>query len=367
MISVCITEVQKTGKIKILRLFLKKIRQNLLKLIILVNVKYVYGVKKVHYHKNEFIVLCLVKNGEYYIKTFIQYYFSLGAKHIVFLDNNSKDKTVEIAEDNDNITILHTKLSFKIYEFLLRNYLIKKYCKNRWSLCVDIDEFFDFPHSGKITMKRLLEYLNNHNYTAVTSYMLDMFSYKGINRLKKTKKKFNKNDYHYYDISDIEKYDYHDYCKENNIRNNNLSNDKIKYYHGGIRKRLFNANVCITKHPLLFYNQSTKRYNDSAHHILNGQIADISSVLYHYLFIDGFYQKADTIVREGNYPNNSIEYKQYLRVLKKNTKLNILQNTSKYFYNTEDLIENKFLAISNQYLNYIDNLQLKKSILNRVK
>ena len=51
-------------------------------------VKHVYGPERVEYSNEEVIVLCLVRNGYLYIEEFIKHYFSLGVKHIVFLDNN---------------------------------------------------------------------------------------------------------------------------------------------------------------------------------------------------------------------------------------------------------------------------------------
>jgi len=69
--------------------------------------------KKIKYSKTEIIILCVVRNGAAWIRSFIEHYTSLGAKCIVFLDNNSTDNTVYIAQNYKSITVLRTKLPFK--------------------------------------------------------------------------------------------------------------------------------------------------------------------------------------------------------------------------------------------------------------
>jgi hypothetical protein len=125
-------------------------------------VECVLGPKEIPYKKDELIVLCLVRDGEPWVGSFIEHYFSLGAKHIVFLDNDSTDDTVSVASEYDNVTLLRTKLPFgagvegTVGESLMRRYLIERFGRNRWSLCVDIDELFDYPYSDVIGLGSFL-------------------------------------------------------------------------------------------------------------------------------------------------------------------------------------------------------------------
>jgi hypothetical protein len=65
---------------------------------------------------------------------------------IVLLDNDSTDDTVSVASEYDDVTVLRTKLPFGVGvedtegQNLMRRYLIERFGRNRWSLCVDIDE-----------------------------------------------------------------------------------------------------------------------------------------------------------------------------------------------------------------------------------
>ena len=60
-------------------------------------VKHVHGPTRISYDLNELLVISVVRNGELYIKSFLDHYRSMGVKHFVFLDNGSTDRTVENA------------------------------------------------------------------------------------------------------------------------------------------------------------------------------------------------------------------------------------------------------------------------------
>src|SRR5215212_2794204 len=114
------------------------------------NVEHVHGPREVDYGIDELVVLVLLRNGRPYIKPFVEHYFSLGVKHIVFLDNGSTDGTIEAlkAYDDQKITVLRSKLSFKKYNITMKQYLVERFGQGRWTLSVDIDELFEYPYSN---------------------------------------------------------------------------------------------------------------------------------------------------------------------------------------------------------------------------
>src|ERR687897_997336 len=141
------------------------------------NIEHVYGPRKVDYEIDELVVLVLLRNGRPYIKPFIEHYFSLGVKHIVFLDNGSTDGAIESlkAYAAQSVTVLRTGVPYKRYNVAFKRYLVERFGQGRWTLSVDIDELFEYPYSNVVSLKALLRYLNEHSYTAVVTYMLDMF------------------------------------------------------------------------------------------------------------------------------------------------------------------------------------------------
>jgi hypothetical protein len=139
-------------------------------------IEHLHGPKEVDYGADELVVLVVARDGRPYIKSFVEHYRSLGAKHLVFLDNGSVDGTVEALTEYEDVTVLRTKLYFEKYAISMRQYLIERFGRGRWTLTVDQDELFDYPYSDVVSLKALLRYLNDNSYTAVVAQWLDMFS-----------------------------------------------------------------------------------------------------------------------------------------------------------------------------------------------
>lgn len=108
-------------------------------------VKMISAPPEMNNYPNDWIVLCVVSNGESYIENFINHYFSIGAKHIVFLDNESTDRTLKLAQKYENLTLLQTKFKHPVYKGAMKKYLINRFAKNRLYLSAEIDELLDSP------------------------------------------------------------------------------------------------------------------------------------------------------------------------------------------------------------------------------
>jgi hypothetical protein len=346
-------KIKKTSQKKVLQ-YMDKVMTKILNS----RIKHLYGPKNINYTKQELIVLCLVKNGEQYIKYFIEHYFSLGVRHIVFLDNCSTDKTIKIAKKFKNITILQTDFPFtNNNDMRMRNYLINKFSKNKWSLCVDIDEFFDYPFSNILPLNKFLDYLNKNKYTAVVTQMLDMFPKQII---VGNEPKFNRKQHCYYSINKIKKTPYpaNRKCK--------INNKNIFIFSNGIRKKVFNTDVFLTKHALFLNSLKTKR-GHYGHMVNNSNIADISAVLYHYKFTKGFFNSVKDAVKQKHHFLESKEYKAYYSILSKKNKIIFKTKTSKKLSNTNQLINDNFLIVSDFYKSYVKGIDIEKISDNYLK
>lgn len=301
-----------------------------------------------NYEQDELIVTCVVRNGGFYIKFFIEHYFSLGVKHIVFLDNGSTDETVDIAKKYNNITILQTSCSYSKYETLMKKYLVNRYSKNRWNLFVDIDELFDYPFSKTINIKALLNYLNKQGYTAVAAQMLDMFSKEDLASSAHLEIDSLRNRYKYYDISGIEK---------KTFLVGVPGNKEIKSYYGGIRKTVFGTNNGLTKIPLVFLGKGVNPF--VAFHYAEGVIlADFTSILLHYPFTEFFQDKVQEAVKTKRYLSSAHhQYEMYWKKLKSESNFSINQETSHELDDIESLIAINFLIVSELYLQYVKSFE----------
>ena len=326
------------------------------------SIEHVHGPEEVTYEADELVVVCLVRDGRPYVKSFVEHYTSMGAKHLFFLDNGSTDGTVEALKGYDNVTVLRTALPFKRYALLVRQYLIERFGRGRWSLCVDIDELFDYPYSDVVGLGSLLRYLNERSYTAVAAQMLDMFPEEPLagSREGNLPDEPLKERHRFYDVSDISRISMRGHPL---FRNNTLESDEVEALRGGIRQTLFGFRANLTKFPLVFSDGRVKPFDGSTHWVDNARIAGLTCVLFHYKFLDGHLrEQAAQAVREEHHYDNSAEYKKYLQVLEGNPTLRVKQDTSKEFQGVNDLLENGFLVVSEDYVGWV-NAEEEKSVL----
>jgi len=316
------------------------------------NIERVYGPEEVEYDIDELVVVVLLRNGRPYIKPFIEHYSSLGVKHIVFLDNGSTDGTVEALQTYDNVTVLRSRLPFKQYNITLKQYLIEHFGRGRWTLNADIDEFFEYPYSDVVSLKALLGYLNENSYTAVITYMLDMFpetllsaetpaaNYEGLKDLHR-----------FYDISDVRTWAYHDVGDIGNV----LTNEQIEILQGGVMQRVFHTSPLLTKHPLVFLDGKIKPHDLSDHWVGNARIADFTGLFLHYKLSANLYGLVQREIEERRYNNLHGKYDKIHKVLAEAPSLLMKNDTSQELRSVNDLVGTRFVSISKQYMRFVEN------------
>jgi hypothetical protein len=235
---------------------------------------------------------------------------------------------------------------------LFKQYLIGRFGKkDRWCLYADVDELFDYPYSDVIGLRSLLGYLNGKSYTAVAAQMLDMFPEEPLSgRASNLGDEPLKELLRFYDISNISRRSIKELHHLHN-RNNTLDSDEIEIFRDGIQNTIFGSKPLRTKFPLVFTDGRIKPFDRSSHWVDNARIADITCVLFHYKFLDGYFQKqAVQAVREGQYHNESARYKRYLEVLDRNPTLQMKRETARELKSVNDLVENGFLVVSEEYM-----------------
>ena len=307
-------------------------------------VEHVRGPLRIAYANDELLVITLVRNGALYIRSFLNHYRSMGAKHFVFLDNGSTDQTHEMLCAEDGVTVLRTDAPYNKYENTMKRYLAETFSPNRWNLCADIDELFDYPFSQSLTLADFLGYLNSNHYTAVVAQMLDMFSDVPLDEIESSPNDDLKTKYPFYDISqiDLEEYTWSE-----------RTNPDIKMQWGGIRKMVFGSYNGLTKSPLVRMDGKVKPFI-RWHHVKGARMADISCILMHYPFVSSFSAKVEDAVRTGRYGFKvTDEYEMYSKGLNGSTRLTFKRDSAQRFQGLEPLVENRFLIVSEKYRQWV--------------
>jgi len=319
-------------------------------------IKHLSGPKRPSLNHQDVVVLCLCRDEEELLPGFLDHYRNLGTKWFVFVDNGSADSTREIISKQHDCSLFFTKLSFRKFKLYIKRYMFKSFASECWSLQVDADEFFDYPHSDLIPMEDLTSYLEKHGYNCVNATMLDMFSAKPLKESSSiTGRKFTRNTYPYFDLENVT-------CTpliDNLHPTNKLSNHKLNHCKGGIRSAIFGTNNTLTKHPMI-RNKNGHPFFRNSHMPRKAHIADFTTVLFHYKFIASFMEKAFKYAQEENYAKYSYEYKLYRDALDSDNQLTLSTPGMEKYIDLKQLMEKGFLLVSDQYR---DELLVKKGRL----
>ena len=319
------------------------------------SLEHLHGPKEVDYGVDEFVVLVQLYNGEPYVKPLLEHYFSLGAKHVFFLDNGSTDGCVEILKDYDNVSVFRTGRPYKTYNVAIKRHLIERFGRGRWTLSVDQDELFDYPFSDVVSLKALLRYLSENSYTAVVAYMLDMFPerlFEDDSSVRDLSLKELKRTNRFYDISEVTRADYHDVGEIGNV----LSNEDVGVLRGGVRERLFGVRPMLTKHPLVFYDEKLKPMDLSDHWAGNAHVADFTGILMHYKLTNSLYGVVRQEIRDRRQLDlQKDRYGEYFKVLDKSPSLLLKSDSSKELGGVNDLVGTPFATVSRQYMGFVED------------
>jgi hypothetical protein len=299
-------------------------------------VRHVSGPKSVEYGSDEVLAVCVVRDGELHIHSFLRHHFRLGVKHVVLLLNKSVDRTAELAGQYPNVTILRTNCPYARYENHMSRYLVRRFCRqDRWHLNLDIDELFDYPYSDDLPLGALLGYLNGQGYNAVLAQMLDMFADGPVAAIRNDPEDQLRVVYPFYDISAVRKEDY---------LGSTLSNVDVKKHRDGIRSQVFGTQNILTKAPLAKLEANV--YRVDTHHIVGATVADFTAVLLHFPFVGTFRDKvADAVATRQRDPVSSLVYEQYLSALRRHgDALSLRRDSARRLEDLASLLDDGFLV-----------------------
>jgi Glycosyl transferase family 2 len=307
-------------------------------------VRHLSGPVELHSRSDDVIVISVIRNGEPWLKSFLAHHRLMGIKHFVILDNGSTDRTIEVLSRQADVTLLASSAPYHAYENTMKRYLANKYCRDRWCLCVDVDEQFDFPGSADASLQALIGYLDRRGFNAVITQMLDMFSDRPISEAKIAPGIDLRSQYPFYDVSAVDKAPY---------TFGEVSNPAIMSHQGGIRKKVFGTNNGLSKVSLFRMDGRIKPFV-AWHHVLNARLADLSCVLLHFPFVDSFYSKVAEAVQSGRYGYlTSDEYSGYWAGLQKLPGLCLKLESARMLSMTDELLDNGFLAASTEYRDWL--------------
>jgi Glycosyl transferase family 2 len=324
-------------------------------------VKHLFGRRQIALAEDEAAVACVVKNGEYYLDSFVEHYTAMGFQHIFFLDNGSTDNTVQLAEQYDHVTVYQSDLPIECNQAIFKKCLAETAVPSGWCLDADIDEFFDYPFSDTVSLAQFLAYLNQRRYSAVLTQMLDMFSDRPLAALAQGALKENlKQVYRYYDLSQVTMLEYQSAELTRRFAYlNQLAEKKAQLCFGGIRKSLSGINCLLSKHSLFRTGNGLDLFTH-VHFVNRARLADVSCLLLHYKLVGNAYKIASQ--NRKAFPSTSKGYEDLIHVIEGQPDYRLKGDTAVEFGAVSDLFDGNFLFASQDYRIYARASTMKGAI-----
>ena len=271
---------------------------------------------------DDILVFSTMRNEIVRLPHWLEHHRRIGVSHFFIVENQSDDGTREYLEEQPDVSLWTTAKSYKLSRFGMDwlTWLQRRYAHGHWSLTVDADEIFIYPHHDTRTLPALVEWLDRQERTSFGALMLDMYP-KG--RLNDLRYQAGQNPF---DI--LGWFDSGNYTIQ---RKHDLENLWIQ---GGVRARCFFADrpqraPTMSKTPLVKWHRNYV-YVSSTHsllprwlnHVYDDQGGEITSgVLLHTKFLHTIIEKSVEEKERGEHFANSKLYESYYDSLIENPRL----------------------------------------------
>ena len=328
----------------------RDLKRTLARIRIAARTKHVSGLRKITLGDSEVVLVCMLKDAEYYLDQLLSHHRSLGVKHFVFIDNGSTDKTTQILADAADVSVFSNTLPVREFECRLRSQISRRFVKGGWFLFVDSDELIAFGRGEQRNITEFTSYCNAHGYNAAVAQCLDLFSTQTLGTTAQWTYARCVSEFVEYTLSNITLYDYHDsHAVELAwfLRNNTVSNDEIKLMFGGIRNEVFGEQCCLTTHRLVRNERQIELYSH-AHCSGNVRCADFAFLIKHYKFAGDFLQREQAQVQDLSWDHG--ENFKRVSTIQGTTEFVISSKQQQTLVDIEALISDGFLACSARYL-----------------
>lgn len=294
-------------------------------------------------------MVCLIRNGMYYLETLLSHHRALGVRHFLFIDNGSDDGTRELLAQEPGVTVISNLLPVAQYECDMRAEIARQVIDGGWFLFLDSDELLDLSNGQNRDISEYIAYCNETGTTSVIAQRLDMYAPNPLAETESWSYAKSVNLFDQYSEYGIEEFDYHD--TENVdvwwfLSSNTVTNPDIKLKFGGIRGEVFGEDCGLTIHPLV-KNDPDIELRPHPHFASRVTCADFAVLVRHYKFAGPFLSRERQQVEQGTWQHG--EGEKRLRVIQDSDfSINSAQNQT--YVGTADLVRSGLLACSERFL-----------------
>lgn len=282
------------------------------------------------------LVISVVRDELALAAEFLGHYRKAGIRRFAIIDNNSGDGSIEYFLRQSDVDLYRASDAFTtVRKQAWLNLLIDLYNRpGQWFLHADADEHivFDGLETGR-TFADVTTVMERHGIARARGCLVDMYAPDTDGTAEEEGAAFDET--HFFFDGD----GYREYPLEPLIARE-----------GGPRQRLFGAisqqfRPQLTKYPLFRFEPGEVFVNP---HFLWPYDGNFRSGCFlgilHYKFLPGFARKVEKAVREGNYWENSFEYRCYQSVLTQSGRLALADTVSRAYLGPQSLLQSGLIA-----------------------
>lgn len=301
------------------------------------------------HRKGTIKLVSTVFNERQSLPEFLEYYRRLGIEDFYFIDNNSDDGTHAYLQEQPDVHLFWTDQDYRVSHAgrLWTKNLCQVYGMGDWCLTVDADEFLVYPYYETVSLPQLTHYFDQRQFQGLFCLLSDHYNggpleeavYEGDTSILDLCPFADKAES--YDLATHPDFPY------------------IKLY-GGPRTRKFwdrkKGGPAIPKIPLVKWHSGFE-YFASTHYCTPIRLADITGALMHFKFLADFTEVARREIERGQRFQNGEQYRKYLSGVEEQEGFTFHDpQVSTTARSTEELLEQRLIAISELYLLYLAQL-----------
>lgn len=278
-------------------------------------------------------VLCIVRNANNYIRSFLAYYRKLGVTRFLFVDDRSDDGTRQVLENAPDVDLYTSNLEYKDVHLGAgwRDALFDIYGRNHWYLLLDADEFLVFPQSESRSLRSFIDDLETAGIRRCFAPMLDLYPPGAL-----AASQF---------VDDGKQWPFE---VSSHFDSDSYRIKPERYGHavrGGPRQRLFGRDMRLSKFPLIWVDSGTDFRRGSVHGPgpCFRNFVPVTAVLLHYRFSSHSMQEFRKIVAVGGHAGGSAHYNAILASPGFSENFSLAYKGSLKFSGSQDLIDRGFM------------------------
>ena len=215
----------------------------------------------------EVLLFTVLRNQNWRLPWFLDYYRRLGVSRFFVVDNGSDDGGTAFLLAQADVHVFRTFDSYAKADSGMRwvNELVQRYGDDHWCLYVDVDEMLVFPGVEEVGLPHLLRYMERKGHEAFFAFMLDMHGPTARYRPECRPGEDLRPVYPYF---------------ENTYHQAGTVHCPYRQVSGGIQ-RLFRSTWDLSKTPIIRGGRSIK-FLSSSHAVTPAAVSDVTGVLLHF-------------------------------------------------------------------------------------